>query len=157
MTNPIQYPKRTFARKMFCCQRGEISNVLWILSSYQRLKCLIQPCAVTQLDKLNNAINQKWLELVNCIGVVFHRHNVRPHMSFVIHQNPLERSQDVLSHSQYLITVLPTLQLQITVYLALCRILCIVKLSILTGQNYATGTVFRFLRQDILPAWNRKP
>ncbi|GFX79710.1 mariner Mos1 transposase [Trichonephila clavipes] len=43
-----------------------------------------------QLDKLNDALQQKRSELINRKGVVFHQDNARPHTNLVTHQKLLQ-------------------------------------------------------------------
>ncbi|GFX18139.1 histone-lysine N-methyltransferase SETMAR [Trichonephila clavipes] len=54
-----------------------------------------------QLDRLKLAIDQKWPELANRRGVVFHRDNVRPHTSVVTRQNLWQLGWEVLMHPPY--------------------------------------------------------
>ncbi|GFX91780.1 histone-lysine N-methyltransferase SETMAR [Trichonephila clavipes] len=54
-----------------------------------------------QLDKLNDALQQKRSELINRKGVVFHQDNARPHTSLVTHQKLLQLEWDAMSHSTY--------------------------------------------------------
>ena len=48
--------------------------------------------------KLNNAVEEKWLELPNRKGVVFHHDNARPHTYLDTRQKLLELGWDVLPH-----------------------------------------------------------
>jgi len=54
-----------------------------------------------QLDKLNDSLKQKRLELINRKGVVFHQDNARPHTSLVTRQKLLQLGWDVLPHPPY--------------------------------------------------------
>ncbi|GFV56869.1 uncharacterized protein TNCV_146211 [Trichonephila clavipes] len=54
-----------------------------------------------QLDCLKLAIDQKWPELVNRRGVVFHQDNARPHTSVVTRQNLWELGWEVLTCPAY--------------------------------------------------------
>ncbi|GFV31715.1 histone-lysine N-methyltransferase SETMAR [Trichonephila clavipes] len=54
-----------------------------------------------QLDKLNDAIQEKRSELVNRKGVVFHQDNARPHRSLVTRQKLLELEWDTMPHPPY--------------------------------------------------------
>ncbi|GFX87501.1 mariner Mos1 transposase [Trichonephila clavipes] len=54
-----------------------------------------------QLDKLNDALQQKRSELTNRKGVVFHQDNARPHTSLVTHQKLLQLEWDTMPHPQY--------------------------------------------------------
>ncbi|GFT58819.1 histone-lysine N-methyltransferase SETMAR [Trichonephila clavipes] len=54
-----------------------------------------------QLDRLKLAINQKWPELANTRGIVFHQDNDRPHMPAVTHQKLRELGWEVLMHLPY--------------------------------------------------------
>ncbi|KAG6798339.1 Ammar1 transposase [Apis mellifera caucasica] len=56
---------------------------------------------IEQLTKLNNAVEEKRLELTNRKGVVFHHDNARPHISLVTRQKLLELGWDVLPHPPY--------------------------------------------------------
>ena len=40
-----------------------------------------------QLNKLNAAVEEKWSELVNRKGVIFHHHNATPHTSLATRKN----------------------------------------------------------------------
>ncbi|GFX16993.1 histone-lysine N-methyltransferase SETMAR [Trichonephila clavipes] len=51
-----------------------------------------------QLDRLKLAIDQKWAELANKRGVVFHQDNARRHTSVVTRQKFRELSLEVLKH-----------------------------------------------------------
>ena len=51
--------------------------------------------------KLNNAVEEKWLELTNRKGVVFHHDNARPHTFLVTRQKLLELGWDVLPHPPF--------------------------------------------------------
>ncbi|XP_046835610.1 histone-lysine N-methyltransferase SETMAR-like [Vespa crabro] len=54
-----------------------------------------------QLDKLNDALQQKRSELINREGVVFHQDNSRPHTSLVSRQKLLQLEWDTLQHPPY--------------------------------------------------------
>ncbi|GFV61186.1 mariner Mos1 transposase [Trichonephila clavipes] len=56
---------------------------------------------IEQLTKLNNAVEEKWPELTNQKGVVFHHGNARTHTSLVTRQKLLELGWDVLPHPPY--------------------------------------------------------
>ncbi|XP_018353534.1 PREDICTED: histone-lysine N-methyltransferase SETMAR-like [Trachymyrmex septentrionalis] len=49
-----------------------------------------------QLDKLNDSLKQKRLELINRKGVVFYQDNARPHTSLVTRQKLLQLGWDIL-------------------------------------------------------------
>ncbi|XP_049818723.1 histone-lysine N-methyltransferase SETMAR-like [Aethina tumida] len=54
-----------------------------------------------QLNKLNDALQQKRPELINRKGVVFHQDNTRPHTSLVTLQKLLQLEWDPMSHPPY--------------------------------------------------------
>ncbi|GFY21320.1 histone-lysine N-methyltransferase SETMAR [Trichonephila clavipes] len=54
-----------------------------------------------RLDYLKLAIDQKWPELDNRRGVVFHQDNARGHMSIVTRQKLKELEWEVLMHPPY--------------------------------------------------------
>ncbi|GFV49148.1 histone-lysine N-methyltransferase SETMAR [Trichonephila clavipes] len=54
-----------------------------------------------QLDKLNDAFQQKRSELINRKGVVFHQDNARPHTSLVTCQKLLQLEWDTMPHPPY--------------------------------------------------------
>ncbi|GFV77574.1 histone-lysine N-methyltransferase SETMAR [Trichonephila clavipes] len=54
-----------------------------------------------QLDKLNDAFQQKRSELINKKGVVFHQDNARPHTSLVTRQKLLQLEWDTMPHPPY--------------------------------------------------------
>ncbi|GFX14205.1 histone-lysine N-methyltransferase SETMAR [Trichonephila clavipes] len=54
-----------------------------------------------QLDKLNDALQQKRSELINRKGLVFHQDNARPHTSLVTRQKLLQLEWDTMSHPLY--------------------------------------------------------
>ncbi|CAK1597914.1 unnamed protein product [Parnassius mnemosyne] len=54
-----------------------------------------------QLDKLNDALQQKRSELINRKGVVFHQDNARPHTSLVTRQKLLQLEWDAMLHPPY--------------------------------------------------------
>ncbi|GFW56745.1 histone-lysine N-methyltransferase SETMAR [Trichonephila clavipes] len=54
-----------------------------------------------QLDKLNDALQQKKSELINRKDVVFHQDNVRPHTSLVTRQKLLQLEWDTMPHPPY--------------------------------------------------------
>ncbi|GFY34308.1 histone-lysine N-methyltransferase SETMAR [Trichonephila clavipes] len=54
-----------------------------------------------QLDKLNDALQQKMSELINRKGVVFHQDNARPHTSLVTRQKLLQLEWDTMPHPPY--------------------------------------------------------
>ncbi|GFT11511.1 mariner Mos1 transposase [Trichonephila clavipes] len=54
-----------------------------------------------KLDKLNDALQQKRLELINRKGVVFHQDNARPHTSLVTRQKLLSLEWDTMLHTPY--------------------------------------------------------
>ncbi|GFX54931.1 histone-lysine N-methyltransferase SETMAR [Trichonephila clavipes] len=54
--------------------------------------------AVCMLNKLDNALQQKWSELINRKGVVFHQDNVRPHTSLVTRQKLLQLEWNTMPH-----------------------------------------------------------
>jgi len=54
--------------------------------------------------KLEEAIKEKWPELTNRKGIVFHHDNARPHTSSATRQKLLERGWDVLPHVSAILT-----------------------------------------------------
>jgi len=54
-----------------------------------------------QLMKLDEAIKEKWPELANRKGIVFHHDNARPHTSLVTHGKLLELDWEVMLHPPY--------------------------------------------------------
>ncbi|GFX69551.1 histone-lysine N-methyltransferase SETMAR [Trichonephila clavipes] len=54
-----------------------------------------------QLDKLNDALEQKRSELINRKGVVFHQDNARPYTSLVTRQKLLQFQWDTMPHPPY--------------------------------------------------------
>ncbi len=54
-----------------------------------------------QLDKLNDSLKQKRLELINRKEVMFHQDNARPHTSLVTRQKFLQLGWDILPHPPY--------------------------------------------------------
>ncbi|GFW33994.1 uncharacterized protein TNCV_286781 [Trichonephila clavipes] len=54
-----------------------------------------------QLDKLNDALQQKRSELINRKGVVFQKYNARPHTSLVTRQKLLQLEWDTMPHPPY--------------------------------------------------------
>ncbi|GFX38105.1 ligand-gated ion channel 4 [Trichonephila clavipes] len=54
-----------------------------------------------QLEKLNDALQQKRSELINRKGVVFHQDNARPHTSLVTRQKLLQLEWDTMPHPPY--------------------------------------------------------
>ncbi|GFW58358.1 mariner Mos1 transposase [Trichonephila clavipes] len=54
-----------------------------------------------QLDKLNDALQQKRSELINRKGVVFHQDNARTHTSLVTRQQLLQLEWDTMPHPPY--------------------------------------------------------
>ncbi|GFW49169.1 histone-lysine N-methyltransferase SETMAR [Trichonephila clavipes] len=54
-----------------------------------------------QLDKLNDALQQKRSELINRKGVVFHQDKARPHTSLVTRQKLLQLEWDTMPHPPY--------------------------------------------------------
>ncbi|GFS48091.1 histone-lysine N-methyltransferase SETMAR [Trichonephila clavipes] len=54
-----------------------------------------------QLDKLNDALQQKRSEVINRKGVVFHQDNARPHTSLVTRQKLLQLEWDTMPHPPY--------------------------------------------------------
>ncbi|GFX67218.1 histone-lysine N-methyltransferase SETMAR [Trichonephila clavipes] len=54
-----------------------------------------------QLDKLNDALQQKMSELINRKCVVFHQDNARPHTSLVTHQKLLQLEWDTMPLPPY--------------------------------------------------------
>ncbi|GFY01708.1 histone-lysine N-methyltransferase SETMAR [Trichonephila clavipes] len=54
-----------------------------------------------QLNKLNDALQQKRSELINRKGVVFHQDNARPHTSLVTRQKLLQLKWDTMPHPPY--------------------------------------------------------
>lgn len=54
-----------------------------------------------QLDKLNDALQQKRPELINRKGVVFLQDNARPHTSLVTRQKLLQLEWDTMPHPPY--------------------------------------------------------
>ncbi|GFX53690.1 histone-lysine N-methyltransferase SETMAR [Trichonephila clavipes] len=54
-----------------------------------------------QLDKLNDALQQKRSELINRKDVVFHQDNARPHTSLVTRRKLLQLEWDTMPHPPY--------------------------------------------------------
>ncbi|GFU16048.1 histone-lysine N-methyltransferase SETMAR [Trichonephila clavipes] len=61
-----------------------------------------------QLDKLNDALQQKRSELINRKGVVFHQDNARPHTSLITHQKLLHLEWDTMPHPPYSPDLVPS-------------------------------------------------
>ncbi|GFV49897.1 histone-lysine N-methyltransferase SETMAR [Trichonephila clavipes] len=61
-----------------------------------------------QLDKLNDALQQKKSELINRKGVVFHQDNARPHISLVTRQKLLQLEWDTMPHPPYSLDLAPS-------------------------------------------------
>ncbi|GFW07637.1 histone-lysine N-methyltransferase SETMAR [Trichonephila clavipes] len=61
-----------------------------------------------QLDKPNDALQQKRSELINRKGVVFHQDNVRPHTSLVTCQKLLQLEWDTMPHPPYFPNLAPS-------------------------------------------------
>ncbi|KAK1137736.1 hypothetical protein K0M31_002230 [Melipona bicolor] len=89
-----------------CCCDGS-SNVWWDYKGILYFELMPQNQTINsnvyveQLDKLNDAIEEKRPVLSNRKGVVFHHDNARPHTSLVTRQKLLELGWDVLSHPPY--------------------------------------------------------
>ncbi|GFV64584.1 histone-lysine N-methyltransferase SETMAR [Trichonephila clavipes] len=56
---------------------------------------------IEQITKLNNAVEEKRLELANRKGVAYYQDNARPHTSLVTRQKFLELGWNVLPHPPY--------------------------------------------------------
>ena len=54
-----------------------------------------------QQNKLNTAIKEKRIELVNRKGVIFHYDNATPHISSATHQKLLRLGWEVMLHPPY--------------------------------------------------------
>ena len=54
-----------------------------------------------QLNKLNAAVKEKWPELVNRKGVIFHHKNATPHTSLATRQKLLRLGWEVMLHPPY--------------------------------------------------------
>ncbi|GFX31782.1 mariner Mos1 transposase [Trichonephila clavipes] len=67
---------------------------------YDHLKCLGLSSKL-DLDKLNDALQQKRSELINRKGVVFHQDNARPHTSLVTRKKLLQLEWDTMPHPPY--------------------------------------------------------
>ncbi|GFW86122.1 histone-lysine N-methyltransferase SETMAR [Trichonephila clavipes] len=50
---------------------------------------------------MNDALQQKWSELINRNGVLFHQENARPHTSLVTRQKLLQLEWDTMPHPPY--------------------------------------------------------
>ena len=70
-----------------------------------------------QLNKLNAAVNEKWPELVNRKGVIFHHEHATPHTSLATRQKLIRLAWEVMLHPPYSLT----LHHQITIYFDPCR------------------------------------
>ena len=54
-----------------------------------------------QLNNLNAAVKEKWPELVNRKGVIFHHDNATPHIYLSTHQKLLRLGLEVMLHPRY--------------------------------------------------------
>ncbi|GFX58800.1 putative DD34D transposase [Trichonephila clavipes] len=70
-----------------------------------------------QLDRLKPVIGQKWPELANRRGVVFHQNNARRHTFVVNLQNLWELGWEVLMHPPYS----PTWHQSITIFFRIAK------------------------------------
>ncbi|GFV37659.1 histone-lysine N-methyltransferase SETMAR [Trichonephila clavipes] len=61
-----------------------------------------------QLEKLNDALQQKRSELINRKGVVFHQDNARPHTSLFTRQKLLQLEWDTKPHPPYFPDLAPS-------------------------------------------------
>ncbi|GFS66707.1 hypothetical protein TNCV_229561 [Trichonephila clavipes] len=75
-------------------QMAEVANGVYVADTelLEHDQTLSSDIYCQQLDHLKLAIDQKWPELANRRGVVFHPDNARPYTSVVIHQNLWELS-----------------------------------------------------------------
>ena len=80
----------------------------------------------SQLDQLKAALEEKCLELVNRKCIIFHQDNTRPHVSFTTRQKLLQLGWEVLIHRPYS----PDIDLRISIYFSLYKILLMEKTSI---------------------------
>ncbi|GFV12065.1 putative DD34D transposase [Trichonephila clavipes] len=61
-----------------------------------------------QLDKLNNALQQKRSKLINIKGLVFHQDNAAPHTSLFTRQKLLQLEWDTMPQPTYSPDLVPT-------------------------------------------------
>ncbi|KFM72720.1 Histone-lysine N-methyltransferase SETMAR, partial [Stegodyphus mimosarum] len=96
-----------FASKAIIHQKKVIQSMWWDFKGVVHFEVLPRNQMFNstvychQLDKLNNAINQKRPELMNRKGTVFHQDNARPHTSLVTRQKLFELGWDVLPYPTY--------------------------------------------------------
>ncbi|GFT31255.1 histone-lysine N-methyltransferase SETMAR [Trichonephila clavipes] len=88
MNRLTQFPKPIFTKKSFLPDKTTINSEVYC----------------HQLDKLNDALQQKRSELINRKGVVFHQDNARPHTSLVTRQKLLQLKWDTMPHHHILQT-----------------------------------------------------
>ena len=81
----------------------------------------------SQLDQMKVALDEKRPELVNRKHIIFHQDNTRPHVFLMTRQKLLNLGWEVLIHPPYH----QTLNLQISIYFGLYKILLMEKISIL--------------------------
>ncbi|GFU18802.1 histone-lysine N-methyltransferase SETMAR [Trichonephila clavipes] len=78
------------------------------MSSFRCFQTLNSYLYCQQLDHLKPAINQKWPELVNRRGAVFHQDNTRPHTSVATRQKLWALDWEFLMHPPYSLDLAPS-------------------------------------------------
>ena len=114
---PHQRP--VFIQRIWCCVYGGIGRESSIMSSFRKIKRLINRLIFnkrfsksnkygSQLDQLKAALDEKHPELVNRKRITFHQDNARPYVSLMTRQKLLELGWEVLIHPPYSPDIAPS-------------------------------------------------
>ena len=95
----VAKPGLTARKVLLCIWRDWKGIIYYELFPYS--ETLNSDLYSQQLDRLKLAIDEKWPELANRRGVVFHQENGRPHTSVVTCQKLKELGWEVLMHPPY--------------------------------------------------------
>jgi len=115
-----RWQSQNWRQKKWCSVCDEIGKESFTTICCRRIKWLILT-STANMERLRQAIERKWQELINRKGVVFHHDNARPHTSLATRQKLRELSWEVLTYLIYLIVL--TLHHQTTIWFDLYKTL----------------------------------
>ena len=118
MNHHQPHQRLLFIQGRWCCVHDRIRREL-----LQKTKWLILKCP--QLDQLKTPLNKKHPELVNVKCIIFHQHNGRPHVCLMTKQKLLQ-----FEKFWFILHIHQTLQLQMSIYFGLYKILLMEKILI---------------------------
>lgn len=148
MNHHQPYQRPVFIQRRQCCVYGGTERESSIMSSFWKPNNSSKYCS--QLDQLKAALDEKRLELVNRKCIIFHQHNINPHVSLMTRK----KRYSLDGKFWFICCVHQTTHLQTAIYLSMYKILLVETISVLWKTIKGTGTALCSKRQKLLGRWD---